>query len=145
MSHSYKSQYPFGVEVESSIVEFFERFYRVSDTPGAHDEYVDMFTNDATFILASKSSRGREDILSMRHGMWSSISSRKHTVPKIFPFGSSSREFMLYGSVKFDFKDGKEGEVDWAARAELSSQDGVWRMSFYQVYLDTGANIYGKK
>lgn len=67
--------------------------------------------------------------------MWSSISSRKHTVPKIFPFGSSSREFMLYGSVKFGFKNGQEGEADWAARAEVSSQDGVWRMSFYQIYL----------
>lgn len=42
---------------------------------------------------------------------------------------------MLYGTVKFGFKDGKEGDVDWAARAELSSEDGVWRMSFYQIYL----------
>lgn len=65
MSHSYKSQYPSGVEVDPAVIEFFEKFYRVSDTPGAHDEYVDMFTKDATFILASKTSQGREGMMFM--------------------------------------------------------------------------------
>ena len=60
MAHSYKSQYPSGVAVDPSIVEYFQDFYRISDTPDAHDEYTGKFTDDATFILASKVSHGRE-------------------------------------------------------------------------------------
>lgn len=60
MAHSYESQYPSGVKVEPAIVQFFQNFYRISDDPNAHDEYVDMFTKDADFILASKASRGHE-------------------------------------------------------------------------------------
>ena len=67
--------------------------------------------------------------------MWSAIASRKHTPAKVFPFGSESKEFMLYGTVEFGFKNGGEGEVEWAARAEMSQQGRKWKMSFYQVYL----------
>ncbi|KAL1839130.1 hypothetical protein VTK73DRAFT_4124 [Phialemonium thermophilum] len=190
MAHSYKSQYPRDVAVEPSIVQFFENFYAVSDTPDAHDVYVDQFTDDATFILASKVSRGRDgrslsvffcpnilkvitsvstdslaEIRSTRCGMWSAVSSRQHTVFKVFPFGSSAREFMLYGTVEFGFRNGQQGAVDWAARAEMSQEGGRWRMSFYQVYLvssvvylarslnwictnltqDTGSQVYKKE
>lgn len=60
MAHSYKSQYPTKVVVDEKIVQFFEDFYRISDTPGAHEEYANYFTKDATFILASKSIKGYE-------------------------------------------------------------------------------------
>jgi hypothetical protein len=73
--------------------------------------------------------------------MWEHIKSREHTVHKVFPFGSASREFMLYGTVKFSFKNGQQGEVDWAARAVLSDENGAWRMSFYQVYLVSDTSI----
>jgi hypothetical protein len=71
----------------------------------------------------------------MRLGMWEHVKSRKHTVHKVFPFGSASHEFMLYGTVNFSFKNDQKGEVDWAARAVLSDREGTWRLSFYQVYL----------
>lgn len=57
---SYQSEYPSGVSVDPEIVQFFEDFYRISDTPGAHDQYVDLFTSDATFKLASKQAIGQE-------------------------------------------------------------------------------------
>lgn len=75
------------------------------------------------------------EIRPMRLNMWEHVKSREHTVHKVFPFGSSSREFMLYGTVKFSFKNDQRGQVDWAARAVLSNGNGAWRMSFYQVYL----------
>lgn len=75
--------------------------------------------------------------------MWEHIKSREHTIHKVFPFGSSSQEFMLYGTVKFSFKNDQQGEVDWAARAVLSAKDGACRLSFYQVYLvsDTSPHL----
>jgi hypothetical protein len=60
MAHSYKSQYPIGVQVDDGIKAFFEEFYKTSDTPDAHEKYADSFTGDATLILASKKGVGRE-------------------------------------------------------------------------------------
>ncbi|EFX03935.1 hypothetical protein CMQ_863 [Grosmannia clavigera kw1407] len=126
-------------------VQFFNDFYRISDTPEAHTEYCDMFSPDATFILASKTIVGSEAdhtpeaILRTRQLMWSNVASRKHFVHKIFPFGSISNEFMLYGTVKYTTKAGDESEKEWAARAQLTETNGQWKHQFYQVYLDTGA------
>ncbi|KAH6643297.1 hypothetical protein BKA67DRAFT_132206 [Truncatella angustata] len=134
----YKAEYPSGVTVDDDIVLFLERFYEVSDTPGAHDAYVDQFTSDATFKLGSKTSQGRDEITTMRHGMWTAVAQRKHTVYKIFPFGSDSQEVMLYGSVEYELRAGDKATVEWGGRAvlEKSTEDGKYRMKFYQVYLD---------
>ncbi|KAE9972100.1 hypothetical protein BLS_004191, partial [Venturia inaequalis] len=78
-------------------------------------------------------------ILALRHSMWQKVSSRHHITTKIFPFGSSSDEVMLYGTVEFGLKDGGESKVDWAARAHLVEEGGSVKMDFYQVYLDTAA------
>ena len=69
--------------------------------------------------------------------MWAAVESRKHTVPKIFPFGGDSNLFMLYGTVDLGLKNGSESHLEWAGRAELekSTSDGKWRMKFYQIYL----------
>jgi hypothetical protein len=60
MPHSYESQYPDDTTVEPGIVKFFQNFYAVSDKSEALEEYVDLFEKDATFILASKESRGHD-------------------------------------------------------------------------------------
>lgn len=69
--------------------------------------------------------------------MWDSVVSRKHTVPKVFPFGNDASEVMLYGKVELGLRSGESKSIDWAARAQLveSEVDGKLRMSFYQVYL----------
>jgi hypothetical protein len=60
MPHSYKSEYPAGVQVDDGIKAFFEEFYKTSDTPDAHEKYADSFTGDATLVMASKKVAGRE-------------------------------------------------------------------------------------
>ncbi|KAI1845949.1 hypothetical protein JX265_011155 [Neoarthrinium moseri] len=138
---TYKAAYPAQVSVDPEVVRFFENFYAVSDTPGAHDVYVDQFTQDATFKLGSKTSQGRKEITDLRLGMWTAVSQRKHTVEKVFPFGNNSHEVMLYGTVEYELKAGGKANVEWGGRAELvkSNEDGKFRMQFYQVYLDTAA------
>lgn len=148
----YKAQYPVNVIVDEGIVKFFETFYKTSDTPGDHQNYVNMFTEDATVIMGSKMSRGESgtiepparrylsitntypEILNMRQGLWAHVSSRQHTISKIFPFGSHSQELMIYGVVAYELKNGISATVEWAGRAILV-KDTKWRMSFYQVYL----------
>lgn len=71
--------------------------------------------------------------------MWSAVSSRRHTIHKVFPFSAQDNEFMLYGSVAMELRNGSNVDVDWAARAEIEKgDDGKWRMKFYQVYLVSG-------
>jgi len=141
MAHNYKSQCPPGMVVDEGIKSFFEDFYKTSDTADAHERYADSFTKEATLILGNKRAVGREEILSIRKGLWEKVSERLHTPVKIFPFGGGSHEVMLYGTVAYVLKDGKKAGVDWAARANMVKDDegGGWKMGFYQVYLDTAA------
>ncbi|PSK38137.1 L-2-aminoadipate reductase [Elsinoe australis] len=56
----YKSSWPADQQHDPAYVSFFEKFYKVSDTPDAHDDYADSFTSDATVIMASKKVEGRD-------------------------------------------------------------------------------------
>lgn len=56
----YESSYPSTPHVPPSLRHFFETFYRVSDTPEAHDEYVECFTNDGVVIMASARAEGSD-------------------------------------------------------------------------------------
>lgn len=68
--------------------------------------------------------------------MWAAVATRKHSVSKIFPFGSGSNEFMLYGLVKYTAKTGQQSTKEWAGRAELvEDASGELKFKFYQVYL----------
>ncbi|KAJ4337966.1 hypothetical protein N0V87_004314 [Didymella glomerata] len=135
---AYASEYP-SVEFDSAYKEFFKQFYATSDTPDAHEKYVENFTDDATLIMASKKVKGSDEILALRRGMWEKVASRKHKAIQIFPFGPNSDECMLYGTVQYGLKTGGESGVDWAARAHLVKDGGKVKMDFYQVYLDTAA------
>ncbi|KAJ4406368.1 hypothetical protein N0V91_004577 [Didymella pomorum] len=135
---AYASEYP-SVKIDSSYKEFFEQFYATSDTPDAHEKYVENFTDDAILIMASKKVKGSDEILALRKGMWEKVASRKHKAIKIFPFGPNSDECMLYGTVEYGLKAGGESGVDWAARAHLVKDGEKVKMDFYQVYLDTAA------
>ena len=59
---AYASEYP-SVEFDSAYKKFFEEFYATSDTPDAHEKYVENFTGDATFIMASKKAKGSDGTL----------------------------------------------------------------------------------
>jgi hypothetical protein len=54
---AYASEYP-PLEFDVAYKEFFEGFYRISDTPDAHDKYVQHFTKDAVLVMASKRVQG---------------------------------------------------------------------------------------
>ena len=61
--------YPSDLVLRPAAIAFFRDFFRISDTPGAHDAYLEQFTNNATFILASKcsiGSKGRYQVVSFR-------------------------------------------------------------------------------
>jgi len=139
MPHSYTSEYPANVPVETGIKPFFEAFYQRSDIPGEHEKYADFFTNNATVFVGSRNAVGREEILQLREDMWKTVAVRLHTPRKIFPFGTGADEIMLYGIVDYTFKDKREASLEWAARAKLVKEGDNWKMDFYRVYMDTAS------
>lgn len=56
---AYASEYP-SVEFDAAYKKFFEQFYATSDTPEAHEKYIENFTGDATLIMASKKVKGSD-------------------------------------------------------------------------------------
>ncbi|KAL4793600.1 hypothetical protein BDV19DRAFT_214509 [Aspergillus venezuelensis] len=125
------------------MISFMEKFYSISDDETQHEAYVDSFTDDATLIMGPKTAKGKDEILPLRHGLWTHVARRKHTPTKIF-FGGED-ELMLYGTVRYvlkkDVESGTETEVEWAGRVVFGEGE---KMRFYQVYLDPSAQS-GKK
>ncbi|KAF2432012.1 hypothetical protein EJ08DRAFT_732767 [Tothia fuscella] len=134
-------QTPSSTPLKPTLSSFFKNFYAISDNPLAHTAYADQFTPSATLIMASKTAHGREEILTLRKSMWEKVASRKHTIEKIFPIEENADEVMLYGRVEYVMKeDEREVCVEWAGRAVVEEGgDGVIRLRFYQVYMDTAA------
>jgi len=56
---SYASEWP-TVEVDAAFKRYYEQFYQISDTPDAHEKYVQQFTDNATLIMASKEAKGSD-------------------------------------------------------------------------------------
>jgi len=57
---SYTSQWPKDLPQDPALIKFYEDFYRISDTPDAHEQYADQFTEDATLVMVSKEAKGRD-------------------------------------------------------------------------------------
>ncbi|KAL6250956.1 hypothetical protein RBB50_001164 [Rhinocladiella similis] len=137
-SSTYTGATPPDLNVDPRIVSFFEKFYAVSDDPNAHEDYAQSFLPDADFAMGAKKTQGYDGILALRHGLWSGpIKSRKHKLIKIFPFGAGSNELMLYGTVDYGLKNGKDVTCEWAARAVMAEHQGGLRFKLYQVYVDS--------
>ncbi|KAL9617076.1 MAG: hypothetical protein Q9160_008106 [Pyrenula sp. 1 TL-2023] len=48
------------LKAQPDIKAYFERFYTISDTPEAHEDYAHSFTDGATLIMASKVAKGQK-------------------------------------------------------------------------------------
>ena len=56
----YTSSYPDNVPFDTKYRDFISEFYRISDTPDAHEKYSQQFTPDAHLVMASKEVDGTE-------------------------------------------------------------------------------------
>lgn len=152
----YAASVPSDGQVRDEIQTFFAKFYEVSDSSTAHEEYATFFTKDGVLIMGPNETSGRDGlffalptktifsqhgltrepaIIQMRHGMWEKVAKRSHKPLQIYAFGAGSDDVMLHGTVDYELKDGKSTSTIWAARANLTKEDGALRMERYQVFL----------
>ncbi|KFY13630.1 hypothetical protein V492_03131 [Pseudogymnoascus sp. VKM F-4246] len=124
--------------LEANMDEWFKYFYATSDDGSAHQKYTTFFTQDATLIMGEQRAVGQADILQLRTGMWSKVSSRKHT----YTYYSSVERpdtYLLEGDVVYGLKTGAEATMKWVAKAEFEGQGSDRRLAFYQVFLNAGS------
>ncbi|SMQ45661.1 unnamed protein product [Zymoseptoria tritici ST99CH_1A5] len=140
----YSASVPNDGQVKPAIHAFFERFYKISDTPDGHEDYANQFTSDGKLIMGLNEVNGRDGIIKMRHAMWEKVAKRSHKPAQLYSFGSGSDDIMLFGTVDYTLKDGKGTTVDWAARAHFVGDGDDLKMDFYQVYLDSAAMARAK-
>ena len=62
---AYTSNWPKNLDQSPDLVKFFEEFYKISDTPDAHEQYTQQFTEDATLVMISKEAKGRSGEFSL--------------------------------------------------------------------------------
>ncbi|KAH8128719.1 hypothetical protein ACSS6W_003784 [Trichoderma asperelloides] len=132
---------------DPEIRTFITNFYRISDKQELNELWVDQFTKDAHIAVGPAKATGREDIRTMREGMWSAVQERSHTVRKVFPgqfieSADSKREceLMLHGEVSYKTKDGVSSTVAWAGHGtvrKVQNEDGneEWKFAAYSVYM----------
>ncbi|KAL6859613.1 hypothetical protein J3F83DRAFT_315104 [Trichoderma novae-zelandiae] len=132
---------------DAGIRAFISDFYRISDRREDNERWVGQFTEDARVVIGPGKASGKEELRTMREGMWSAVAERKHTVAKVFPgrFGDDGErrcELMLYGDVAYTTKEGQSSTVPWAGHGILRRvRDGekgegeVWKFAEYRVYL----------
>ena len=56
----YKSSYPAQTSFAEEYRDFISKFYKISDTPDAHEKYAEQFDSKARLVMASKEATGRE-------------------------------------------------------------------------------------
>ena len=78
---------------------------------------------------------GDLEILSLRKAIWGKIPQRDHRAHKVFPFGDSGDELMVYGTVDYNHHDGAQKGTEWAARIKLVKEEGKVKMALYHVFL----------
>ncbi|KAI1907750.1 hypothetical protein LOZ12_001465 [Ophidiomyces ophidiicola] len=119
------------------IGDFFKAFFEASDDGNAHEKYPYFFAEDAKLIMGDKVAVGRADILTVRQGMWSAVSSRRHTYT-YFTSPDTPNTVMLTGNVKYGMKDGSQKDTDWVAKATFEEGGSARKLGFYQVFLNAG-------
>ncbi|OIW22880.1 putative fungal-specific transcription factor [Coniochaeta ligniaria NRRL 30616] len=120
-----------------TIDDWFKAFYAVSDDGTAHESYPSFFTEDAKLMMGDKVAVGRQEILNVRTEMWTAIVSRHHTF-EYFTNPQLPNTVLLQGTVTYGFKNGKEGDMEWVAKAIFEGEGKSRRLGFYQVFLNAG-------
>ncbi|KAK9342108.1 hypothetical protein V1522DRAFT_455069 [Lipomyces starkeyi] len=136
------TKYPEGFS-DPKVELFLENFYKISDTPAAHEEYAGQYADDATLIMGLKKIDGGTDILTYRKSMWTAVAARHHVLEQVFPFQGNIiekvSEYALVGTVEYTLVNGKHVLVEWAAKMVLApgkTESDSPKIQFYQVYID---------
>ncbi|KZO89792.1 hypothetical protein CALVIDRAFT_32020 [Calocera viscosa TUFC12733] len=121
--------------------KFFKHYYEVSDDPNALEEWVNLYTDDATVIMGPVPSIGTKNVTQLRQkildGFRTAFKSMDHKCDNVYYLSGDLNEVMLHGRIDYFLLNGKELiDVPWAVKARFRVVDDKLRMSYYEVFMN---------
>ncbi|KAH8829412.1 hypothetical protein DL96DRAFT_1708546 [Flagelloscypha sp. PMI_526] len=89
----------------SDLTDLVNRFYAVSDKPGANEEYITFFNANCRVSVFQGQFNGQAEVLKWREKSWEDTLERFHEPLKIFVH--SDKEIAVLGKYSMTFKDGQ--------------------------------------
>lgn len=130
--------------IPAPISIFLKKFYTLSDTESAHEEYSTAFTSPTHFQIGPmKPVSTHEEILQWRKSGWEKIGKRRHVIQDVFVHpdaeaagAGGEHQIMLHGFVEFGFRDGNQGKASWGGRMVLQGTDSQeLKIKSYDVWI----------
>ncbi|KAH7159415.1 hypothetical protein B0J13DRAFT_432830 [Dactylonectria estremocensis] len=127
-------------DINDHVKALIARFYELADSkqPDAgHLMASEVFTDDAVLISPQGRMAGFREISKSRDTAWSVVSSRSHTISKVFAGGAKSPELALLGAVNMGFTNGKGVTSPFAVHiklTDLNAPPSQLRITFMEVF-----------
>ncbi|KAM0441238.1 hypothetical protein ACHAPT_000545 [Fusarium lateritium] len=112
--------------LDDGVRRFLGEYFKLSDIRERTPEYVNMFTEDARFILDSQPSKGSAEITAAMEALWATISWRKHTIRDASPYGNDPGQVEIQGFVDLGQLDGQKKTLDFTSRGHLTRVESEW-------------------
>lgn len=126
---------------DPAIKSFIEKYYAVSNDPGVHDDYADLFTPDGEFSMNDKKAKGTKQIRDLRKAIWSHVPGRDHSPIQIYTHCDDQTDLMILGDVSYSHHAGHQTGADWAAKMKLEKVGGEYKVGYYQIIVDSKAHV----
>lgn len=129
--------------VPREIEQFVNDFYIKSDDPD-HEQYVELFTPDAKFVVGTVVAEGQDGIRKVRVGSWSNFTLRVHKHEKIYINEKEPDVCLVTGTIDYDRKDGVScRDLSWAGRIVFDRSEGL-RIKDYYVWVVSRSDYEGR-
>ncbi|KAM5357063.1 hypothetical protein ACJZ2D_016654 [Fusarium nematophilum] len=119
------------------------RFYELADSKRVDAGDIiatQIFTKDATLISPNGTFQGAKEIRKSRDSAWSVVTSRRHSIFRVFSGDAETPELALLGSVHMEFTNGRDLTSGFAAHIKFERPDpssAQVLISFMKVFSDT--------
>ncbi|KAG7005907.1 hypothetical protein G7Y79_00017g042890 [Physcia stellaris] len=126
---------------DPAIKEFIEKYYEISNTGYAHDDYAALFTPDGEFWMNGKKAKGYDEIKSLYRAIWAHVPNRDHKPINIYTHGDDEKHLMVHGDVTYKHHHGHETAADWAALMVLAKDESGYKVAKYHIIVDSAAHV----
>ncbi|KAJ6017889.1 hypothetical protein N7451_001268 [Penicillium sp. IBT 35674x] len=130
-------------QITGNTKDLVARFYELADSKQSDAGQLmatEVFSEDATLSTPGGTFKGFSEISKCRDHAWGTVTSRKHTISKVFPGHGDKEELALFGTVRMTFAKGESQDSEFVALVKLGSSESSAtqpRISSMEVYAIT--------
>lgn len=143
--------WPTSVELDPSIKDLIGLFYALADDKSSDAGprmAREVFSKDAFMGAATGGFNGSEEISRSRDNAWKTVSSRRHSVFKVFVNDAAGHELVVLGKLNQVMINGKELVLPFTGHLVVDAEShaaGTPRLKHMQAYADTAPVVAALK